>query len=671
MPFLSPYLIALKSPLSARLTCVLSLASAHVELYPSNTLRFPPSCAFFPATQIIAHRTALSAWLTGSTAPPDGQAGSSSRIQSACNEDGSAAVSVSWEDWQRAYEQARGAEGRQQQQGRVGSLGVGCSRGEQSKGRDDGSGRGEDWQCAYEQEHVKGMQGGRQETCGQGTEQCSGGRDGWGWVRGVAAQHGEGGGGEKQAQRGAVVQMGGKGRDVGDMQMQGHAQGQGQGQGQREGQGVAGGDGGWEWLPRPSAPPVWEMTGAVTSAVAQSVSHSAVALPEAHSAGRGYQEARAGAGVESGAEGWGRAGMGTGGGVGGVERMGAEGEGGNAVTGGGVLVAGVLPFQHTSPATPSAITPVSPAMPSMPLHTLTSARGLRQNRPLISVGPYQAYPADIRVVIKPSLPTAPSKAASKRPASTTASPAARLASTVARVARVVVGGGKVQVMPVAGTVQVTSGRVRLLGLAVARLHLAHHWPSSTSHLRLLLHSPFSAAHTCACRWSSTRLTRPHRHANSIRDREMQAGASRGAGSAGGGDMRASHVNTSNGLALDGRGNGRDGVCVSTDSRPGEGGLWSGGRGGVEQQGSGEAGSGGGGVVQVARAKACVPMWHGMDVRLTGSMCVKVPWVSVMVPWVSVIVPWVSGMVPWVSGMMPWVSGMVGRVSGALGEWCIG
>ncbi|CAI7863220.1 unnamed protein product [Closterium sp. NIES-53] len=160
---------------------------------------------------------------------------------------------------------------------------------------------------------------------------------------------------------------------------------------------------------------------------------------------------------------------------------------------------------------------------------------------------------------------------------------------------------------------------------LSQLHLSHHWPSSTSHLRLLLHSPFSAAHTCACRWSSTRLTRPHRNGSSIRDREVQTGASRGAGSAGGGDMRASHVNTSNGLAVDGGGNGRGGVCESTDSSPGEVGLWSAGRGEVEQQGGGAAGSGGGGVVQVARAKACVPMWHGMDVRLTSSMRYSMPW----------------------------------------------
>ncbi|CAI5497766.1 unnamed protein product, partial [Closterium sp. Naga37s-1] len=287
---------------------------------------------------------------------------------------------------------------------------------------------------------------------------------------------------------------------------------------------------------------------------------------------------------------------------------------------------------HNLPAIPSGIAPL--ASPS-PIRTLNSARGLSQSRPLISVGPYQAYPADIKVVIKPS---PPSKAASKRPAPTTTSPAARLASMVTRIARAAVGGGKVQVMPVAGTVQVASGRVGLLGLADARLHLSHHWPSSTSHLRLLLHSPFSAAHTCACRWSSTRLTRSHSHASSTQDRvvqtgasstrgrEGQAGVSGGTGLVGGGDVGSRYVDTSDGATVDGRENGRGGVSVSTDSRPGEGGLWSAERGKVERQGSGGAGSGGGGgVVQVARAKACVPMWHGMDVRLTGSMRYSMPW----------------------------------------------
>ncbi|CAI5521462.1 unnamed protein product, partial [Closterium sp. Naga37s-1] len=655
MPFLPHYPIALRgTPPSAWLALVES-TQAHVK-----HLRFLAH-ALSPALSDHPRRTALSAWLSSSTAPPDGQASQSSRLHSAYNEDGSPAVSVSWEEWQRAYEQARGAESRQQH-GHAKGVGVGSSRGEQSKGRVSGNGRGEGWQRAHEheQEHVKGVQGGQQEMRGQGTEKCSGGRDGWWWVQGVAARHGEGGGSDGEAQTGAVVQAGRKGRGVGDMQMQM----QGQGPGQGEGHGVVVCEGGWEWLHRPSAPPVWEMTGAEAGAEA-----GAVAQPEARSAGSGYHEARAGVGVEGGAERW-RTGLGTGGGVVGAERRRGEGDGDVAVTregggvgdggdgrrGGGRGVVGavrecvsldwvperlLVKFQqslglyrlgfnfqfrhshHDLPAIPSAIAPpVSPSSPSVPLHTLTSARSLRQSRPLISVGPYQAYPADIKVVIKPS-PT--SKAASKHPAPTTASPAARLASMVTRVARAAVGGGKVQVMPVAGTVQVASGRVGLLGLADARLHLSHHWPSSTSHLRLLLHSPFSAAHTCACRWSSTRLTRPHRNGSSIRDREVQTGASRGAGSAGGGDMRASHVNTSNGLAVDGGGNGRGGVCESTDSSPGEVGLWSAGRGEVEQQGGGAAGSGGGGVVQVARAKACVPMWHGMDVRLTSSMRYSMPW----------------------------------------------
>ncbi|CAI5481510.1 unnamed protein product [Closterium sp. Yama58-4] len=124
---------------------------------------------------------------------------------------------------------------------------------------------------------------------------------------------------------------------------------------------------------------------------------------------------------------------------------------------------------HGLPVNPSALaTPASLAAPALPIHTLTSARSLRQSRPLISVGPYQAYPADIKVVIKPSPPSPPSKAASNRPAPTTASAAARLVGMVTRIARAAVGGGKVQVMPVAGTVQVASGRVGLLGLADAR-----------------------------------------------------------------------------------------------------------------------------------------------------------------------------------------------------------
>ncbi|CAI5492789.1 unnamed protein product [Closterium sp. Naga37s-1] len=689
-------------------------------------------------------RTALSAWLTGSTAPPDGQAGHSNRPNSAYNGDGSPAVSVSWEDWQRAYEQARGAEGRQQQEGHVRGaenrqrdecakgLGVGNGRCEQSKGSDNGSGRGEGWQRVWD--HAKSVEGRKQEGHGQGTAQGSGERDEWGWVGGFATRHGEGGGTEGQAQ---VV---GKGRDVGGMQGQG--------------QGVVVCEGGWEWLHRPSAPPVWEMTGAVAQPVSQ---------PEARSVSTGYQEAQAG--VEGGAEGWRRTGMGTGGAVGRVERMGGEGEGDSAVIGGsaGVGDAGggrrgggrgvvgavrecvsldwvperlLVKFQqrvgmyrlgfnfqfrhshHDLPVNPSVLaTPVSLAVSASPIHTLTSATGLRESRPLITVGPYQAYPADIRIVVKPSAPSPPSKAASKRPAPSTASLATRLAGMVTRVAWAAVGGGKVQVMPVAGTVQVASGRVGLLGLADARVtgwKRAGSWFQGSAVWQTAWHLPIpaqlpglqawcialggggrgrGAGDACggycaggiwtgvpagtgllglACwdwlmlGWSSTRLTRPHSHSSSARGRETQPGASRGAGLAGGSDMSGCHVDTSSGMNVHGSGNGTGGMRVSTDGEAREGGLWSAGRGEVEQQGGGAAGSGGG-VVQVARAKAgMVHRVSGMVHRVSG----MVHRVSGMVHRVSGMVHRVSGMVHRVSGMVHRVSGMVHRVSGMV-HWVSG
>ncbi|CAI5497765.1 unnamed protein product [Closterium sp. Naga37s-1] len=148
-------------------------------------------------------RTALSAWLTSSTVPPDGHASRSNHRNSVYNGDGSPAVSVSWEDWQRAYEQARGAEGRQQQQegraeGRKGEehaegipgrqpleafakgVGVGSSRGEQGKGRDAGSGRGGAWQRAYEHKHPESRSSGSGYQEARAGVDVEGGAEGWG-----------------------------------------------------------------------------------------------------------------------------------------------------------------------------------------------------------------------------------------------------------------------------------------------------------------------------------------------------------------------------------------------------------------------------------------------------------------------------------------------------------
>ncbi|GJP31163.1 hypothetical protein CLOM_g9631 [Closterium sp. NIES-68] len=576
-------------------------------------------------------RTALSAWLSGVNKPLEGGAIHSRPPRAAYNEDGTPEVAVSWEDWQRAYDHAKRAES----SSRSSEIAKGAGHAKHAD-RSDQKPRQEpwDWQSRQPGPHSGGQSQG-----------VIGGPGSW----------------EDWGRRGEERQREGQWRP---------------GVGAVPAAGDGGGESAWESRHAPSAPPVWEMTGALANMGAQHVPPS---IRGWESASEGPQEQRAQLG-DGGGTGGRRAGVGAMAAIGGLMGgevtigggrvrgcdavVGGNGGGSNVAEvegrrGGGSGVVGavrecvavdwvperlLVKFQqrvalyrigfnfqfrhshHTPASIPSAMPPLaSPSTPPATWHTLAPARGTSQSHPLISVGPYQAYPSDVKVVIKPSTPTPPSKAAPKLPAP--ASTAARLASTAASIARAAVGGGKLQLMPLAGTVQVVSGRVGLLGLADAQVHLSHHWPSSSSQLRFLLHSPFSSAHTCAC--SSSSSSRHPRASSSYgsttHGREVQPGAANGAALHGGSSRSSSHLNASSFVSLDSCGYARGGVSASPATSAGEGGVSSAGRSVMEQQGIGAAGSSSGGVVQVARAKACLPMWHGMDVRLTGCLRYSMPW----------------------------------------------